>query len=111
MKSFDVQDLADVENNGVLQACEELGIGFVPWCPIGMGYLSGRVDGSTTLDAKTDLRSGFERFTAENTVANMPIVELLKRFAAKKNATPSQIALASLLPQKPECEGVVKRSL
>jgi aryl-alcohol dehydrogenase-like predicted oxidoreductase len=60
---------------------------------------------------KTDLQSGLQRFTAESIAAYMPIVELLKRFAAKKNATPSQIALASLLPQKPECEGVVKRSL
>jgi len=66
-----------------------------------MGYLSGRLDGNTTLDAKTDLRSGFERFTAENMAANMPIVELLKRFAAKKNATPSQRSLAWLLAQKP----------
>jgi aryl-alcohol dehydrogenase-like predicted oxidoreductase len=66
-----------------------------------MGYLSGSLDANTTLDAKTDLRSGFERFTAENMAANMPIVELLKRFAAKKNATPSQLALAWLLAQRP----------
>ena len=91
----------DVEKNGVLQACEELGIGFVPWGPIGMGYLSGRLDRSTTLDPKTDLRFGFERFTAENMAANMPIIELLKRFGAKKNATGSQLALAWLLAQKP----------
>ena len=59
------------------------------------------MDGNTTLDAKTDLRSGFARQLPENIAANMPIVELLKRFAAKKNATPSQIALAWLIAQKP----------
>ena len=91
----------DVEKNGVLAACEELGIGFVPWGPVGMGYLTGRMDASTKLDPKTDLRAGFERFTPENLAANMPVVNLLKQMADKKNATPSQIALAWLLAQKP----------
>jgi aryl-alcohol dehydrogenase-like predicted oxidoreductase len=90
-----------VEKNGVLAACEELGIGFVPWGPLGMGYLTGKIDARTKLDPKTDLRSGFDRFSPENVAANRPFVELLKRIAEKKNATPSQIALAWLLAQKP----------
>ena len=89
------------ERNGVLAACEELGIGFVPWGPVGMGYLTGKMDGNTRLDAKTDLRSTFDRFSPDNLAANMPFVELLKQFAEKKGATPSQIALAWLLAQKP----------
>ena len=91
----------DPENNGVLQTCEELGIGFVPWGPVGMGYLTGKIDVRTKLDPKTDLRSGFDRFTPENIAANMPIVDLLKRVALEKNATPAQVALAWLLAQKP----------
>lgn len=91
----------DVEKNGVLQTCEELGIGFVPWGPVGMGYLTGKITTSTKFDPKTDLRSGFDRFSPENIAANMPIVDLLKRLAEKKNATPSQIALVWLLVQKP----------
>jgi aryl-alcohol dehydrogenase-like predicted oxidoreductase len=90
-----------VENNGVLAVCEELGIGFVPWGPVGMGYLTGKINARTKLDPKTDLRSGFDRFSPENIAANMPFVELLKRVAEKKNATPAQIALAWLLAQKP----------
>src|SRR6266567_1634282 len=89
------------EKNGVLATCGELGIGFVPWGPIGMGYLTGKIDARTQLDAKTDLRSGFDRFSPENLVANTPIVEELKRFAEKKNVTPAQISLAWLLAQKP----------
>jgi aryl-alcohol dehydrogenase-like predicted oxidoreductase len=89
------------ERNGVLQACEELGIGFVPWGPVGMGYLTGKMDAGTKLDPKTDLRTGFDRFSSENLAANMPVVELLKQFASRKNATPAQISLAWLLAQKP----------
>ena len=89
------------ERNGVLKTCEELGIGFVPWGPVGMGYLTGKMDAQTKLDPKTDLRSGFDRFSPESLAANMPVVDLLKRFAEKKNATPSQIALAWLMAQKP----------
>ena len=89
------------ERNGVLEACEELGIGFVPWGPVGMGYLTGKMDAHTKLDPKTDLRFGFDRFSPENLAANMPVVDLLGRFAEKKNATPSQIALAWLMAQKP----------
>jgi aryl-alcohol dehydrogenase-like predicted oxidoreductase len=89
------------EHNGVLAACEELGIGFVPWGPVGMGYLTGRMDANTKLDPKTDFRTSFDRFSPENLAANQPIIDFLKSFAAKKAATPSQIALAWLLAQKP----------
>ena len=91
----------DSERNGVLATCEELGIGFVPWGPVGMGYLTGKIDAATKLDPKTDLRSGFDRFSPENLAANKPVVDLLKRFAEKKKATPAEIALAWLLAQKP----------
>ncbi|MDB5035450.1 MAG: aldo/keto reductase [Chlorobi bacterium] len=91
----------DPERNGVLKTCEELGIGFVSWGPVGMGYLTGRINANTKLDSTTDLRAGFERFTPANLEANMPIVDALKRFAERKNATPAQIALAWLLAQKP----------
>ena len=91
----------DPERNGVLETCEELGIGFVPWGPVGMGYLTGKMDARTKLDPKTDLRSGFDRFSPENLAANQPVVDLLKRVAERKNATPAQIALAWLLAQKP----------
>ena len=90
-----------VEHNGVLDTCEQLGIGFVCWGPLGMGYLPGTLTGSTRFDANTDLRSGFERFTPENLAANEPIVALLRQFAMEKHATPAQIALAWLLAQKP----------
>nr|WP_250812991.1 aldo/keto reductase [Neorhizobium tomejilense] len=89
------------ETNGVLATCEELGIGFVPWGPLGMGYLTGRIDGNTKFDPKTDLRANFDRFSAENLAANMPIVEFLKQFAAKRGVMPSAIALAWLRAQKP----------
>jgi len=90
----------DVQKNGVLATCEELGIGFVPWGPVGMGYLTGKIDARTKLDPKTDLRAGFDRFSPENLTANQPIVELLRRVAAEKKATPAQVALAWLLAQK-----------
>jgi aryl-alcohol dehydrogenase-like predicted oxidoreductase len=91
----------DPEKNGVLQTCEELGIGFVPWGPLGMGYLTGKIDPHTSFDPATDLRHDFSRFNPENMVANWPIVEQLRRFGATKNATPAQIALGWLLAQKP----------
>jgi aryl-alcohol dehydrogenase-like predicted oxidoreductase len=89
------------ERNGVLETCEQLGIGFVAWGPVGMGYLTGKMDARTQFDPKTDFRSDFERFTPENLAANMPFVSVLRRFAAKKDATPVQIALAWLLARKP----------
>ena len=91
----------DPEHNGVLAACEELGIGFVAWGPIGLGFLTGKIDSQTKFDPKHDLRSGFDRFSPESIAANMAVVDLLKRVAAGKNATPAQIALAWLLAQKP----------
>jgi len=91
----------DLEKNGVLATCEELGIGFVPWGPVGQGYLTRKIDARTTFDPKMDMRSGFPRFSPENMAANMPIVDLIGRFAEKKNATPAQISLAWLLAQKP----------
>jgi aryl-alcohol dehydrogenase-like predicted oxidoreductase len=91
----------DVETNGVLATCEALGIGFVPWGPLGMGYLTGKVGANTRLDPKTDLRSDFDRFSPLNLAANQPLIDLLQRIAAKKKSTPSQIALAWLLAQKP----------
>jgi aryl-alcohol dehydrogenase-like predicted oxidoreductase len=90
-----------VEKNGVLAVCEELGIGFVPWGPTGMGYLTGTLDAKSKFDPKTDLRAGFERFTATTITANRPIVDAVQGFAATKNATSTQIALAWLLAQKP----------
>jgi aryl-alcohol dehydrogenase-like predicted oxidoreductase len=91
----------DPEKNGVLATCEELGIGFVPWGPVGQGYLTGKIDARTKFDPKMDMRSTFPRFFPENIEANRPIVDLLRRFAEKKNATPAQLALAWLLAQKP----------
>ena len=84
----------------VLPTCEELGIGFVPWSPLGQGFLTGKVDPNQTFD-KSDVRSWFPRFTAEAMKANQALVELLKRIANAKQATPAQIALAWLLAQKP----------
>jgi aryl-alcohol dehydrogenase-like predicted oxidoreductase len=66
-----------------------------------MGYLTGKIDANVKLDPKTDLRTTFDRFSAENIAANMPVVDLLKKFAEKKKSTASQIALAWLLTQKP----------
>jgi aryl-alcohol dehydrogenase-like predicted oxidoreductase len=91
----------DPEKNGVLATCEELGIGFVPWGPVGQGYLTRKIDAGTKFDPKMDMRSGFPRFSPENISANMPIVDLIRGFAEKKNATPAQISLAWLLAQKP----------
>jgi aryl-alcohol dehydrogenase-like predicted oxidoreductase len=85
----------------VIPVCEELGIGFVPWGPLGTGFLTGTIDTSTKFDSATDLRANFPRFTQEAIKANMPVVEILRAFAAERNATPVQIALAWLLAQKP----------
>ena len=84
----------------VLPACEELGIGFVPFSPLGKGFLTGAVDETTTFDS-SDFRNVVPRFTAENRKANQAVVELLTRIGAQKQATPAQIALAWLLAQKP----------
>lgn len=84
----------------VLPACEALGIGFVPFSPLGAGFLTGKIDASTTFHS-TDFRNISPRFTAENRKANRAMVDLLSDVAAKKRATPAQIALAWLLAQKP----------
>jgi aryl-alcohol dehydrogenase-like predicted oxidoreductase len=92
-----------VEHNGVLQACEELGIGFVPWGPLGHGFLPGTMDvnAQSTFDPKNDLRATFPRFSPLVMTNNQPIIEVLRMFGAKKGATPAQIALAWLMAQKP----------
>ena len=90
----------DVESNGVLALCGELGIGFVPFSPLGAGFLTGKIDTTTEL-APTDFRSMSPRFATEARAANMAMVELLKGIAERKRATPAQIALAWLLAQKP----------
>ncbi len=84
----------------ILPTCEELGIGVVPFSPLGRGYLTGKVDEKTTFDP-SDIRSRNPRFTQEALKANRGVVELLERIAAQKTATPAQIALAWLLAQKP----------
>lgn len=90
----------NVELNGVLAACEELGIGFVPWGPLGTGFLTGRYDTSTQY-VEADFRGGFPRFCEEFMPRNMPIIEWLTSYAESKGATPSQIALAWLLAKSP----------
>jgi aryl-alcohol dehydrogenase-like predicted oxidoreductase len=91
----------DVEKNGVLAVCEELGIGLVPWSPLGQGYLTGRIDPNTRLDPKTDMRATFPRFQPDALRANRPVVDILARVANEKGATPGQVALAWLMAQKP----------
>ena len=90
----------DPEHNGVLDTCEELGIGFVPFSPLGAGFLTGKIDTTTTFDSK-DFRNQSPRFTPEARAANLALVDLLKRVAERKRATPAQIALAWLLARKP----------
>jgi aryl-alcohol dehydrogenase-like predicted oxidoreductase len=84
----------------VLPTCEELGIGFVPFSPLGAGFLTGKINEHTTFDP-SDFRNISPRFTPEARKANLALVDLLGRFAARKQATPAQIALAWLLAQKP----------
>lgn len=84
----------------IIPTLEELGIGFVPFSPLGKGFLTGTIDETTKLDS-SDFRSTVPRFTAENRKANGALVDLLNRFAQEKEATPAQIALAWLLAQKP----------
>jgi len=83
----------------ILPTCEELGIGFVPFSPLGKGFLTGKIDQATTFDS-TDFRNTIPRFTPENRKANQAVVDMLARIAARKKATPAQIALAWLLAQK-----------
>jgi aryl-alcohol dehydrogenase-like predicted oxidoreductase len=84
----------------VLPALEELGIGLVPYSPLGRGFLTGKMDENTKFDA-TDFRSSLPRFTPDARKANQALIDQLGQIAAPKNATPAQIALAWLLAQKP----------
>ena len=79
---------------------EELGIGFVPFSPLGKGFLTGKIDANTKFDS-TDFRSSVPRFSEENRKANQALVDLITSIAEQKSATPAQIALAWLLAQKP----------
>ena len=84
----------------VLPACTELGIGFVPWSPLGQGFLIGTIDATTSFGS-TDVRHRFPRFTEDARIANQPIVDLIAEVAAAREATPAQIALAWLLARGP----------
>lgn len=84
----------------MIPALEELGIGLVPYSPLGKGFLTGKIDENTTFDS-SDFRNSVPRFTPENRKANQAVVDLLARIAKQKGATPAQIALAWLLAQKP----------
>jgi len=90
----------EIQENNVLATCEELGIGLVPYSPLGRGYLTGKVTKETQF-AENDIRSRNPRFTEEAIGANWAVVELLERIAKEKDGTPAQIALAWLLAQKP----------
>lgn len=85
----------------ILPLCEELGIGFVAWSPLGMGFLTGTIDSRTDLDATTDLRVSFPRFSAEARAANQILIETITQMAGRYQATPAQFALAWLLAKKP----------
>jgi aryl-alcohol dehydrogenase-like predicted oxidoreductase len=84
----------------VIPLCEQLGIGFVPWSPLGVGFLTGAIDKDTRF-ASGDIRAGESRFSPENLPNNLRIVELLKEWSARKEASPAQIALAWLMAQRP----------
>ena len=86
--------------NWVLPLCEELGIGFVPWSPLGVGFLTGAIDAKTRF-ADGDIRKVESRFSPENLPHNLALVDLVKSWAVRKQATPAQIALAWLMAQKP----------
>lgn len=84
----------------IIPLCEELGIGFVPWSPLGVGFLTGAIDANTRF-AQGDFRGMETRFSPENLASNMALVDLLKKWSLQKKATPAQISLAWLLAQKP----------
>lgn len=84
----------------IIPLCEELGIGFVPWSPLGVGFLTGAIDENTRF-AQGDIRGVESRFSTENLPNNLALVELLKKWAKTKNATPTQISLAWLQAQNP----------
>jgi len=84
----------------ILPTLEELGIGFVPFSPLGKGFLTGKIDETTTFDS-TDFRNTVPRFSAENRKANQAVVDVVRTMASKKKVTPAQIALAWVLAQRP----------
>ena len=85
---------------GVLATCEELGIGFVPWSPLGVGFLTGAIDAQTRF-AEGDIRAVESRFSPDNRPHNLALVQLVKAWAERKRATNAQVALAWLMAQKP----------
>jgi aryl-alcohol dehydrogenase-like predicted oxidoreductase len=91
----------DPESNGLLETCEELGIGFVPWGPMGMGFLTQKLVTQTAFDPKSDLRATFDRFQPETIKANKPFLDRITELARTKGATTAQLSLAWLLAQKP----------
>lgn len=109
-RAHDVHPVAAVQNEyslwardsepEVIPTCDELGVGFVPWSPLGQGFLTGKVSADQTIEG-SDIRSRFPRFTQEAMEANQPLADLLGRIAVEIGATPAQIALAWLLAQKP----------
>lgn len=84
----------------IIPLCQELGIGFVPWSPLGVGFLTGAIDANTRF-AQGDIRGIETRFSPENLTHNLAVVDLLKNWSRQKQATPAQISLAWLLAQKP----------
>jgi aryl-alcohol dehydrogenase-like predicted oxidoreductase len=106
-----VQPVAAIQNHyslwqrepeqGALALCEELGIGFVAWGPLGQGFLTGAITRDMKFDDPSDLRSTFPRFTKESLEANFAVVDFLKELASRKGFTPAQVALAWLLSRKP----------
>lgn len=84
----------------IIPLCQELGIGFVPWSPLGVGFLTGAIDANTRF-APGDIRGAESRFSSENVPHNLALVELVKRWAERKGATPAQLSLAWLMAQKP----------
>ena len=91
----------DPEENGLLDTCRELGIGFVPWGPMGMGYLTQTFSARTKFDPRLDLRSGFDRFQSQSIAANKAFVDRITELAKGKGATTAQLSLAWLLAQEP----------
>ena len=89
------------QGNGVLAACEELGIGFVPWSPLGQGFLTGVMNDNTRFNPDNDFRANFPRLSPANLAKNAPVLHLLERVAKRKGTTPAALALAWLLAQKP----------
>ncbi|WP_029000998.1 aldo/keto reductase [Azohydromonas australica] len=106
-----VQPVAAIQNHyslwqrepeqGTLALCDELGIGFVAWGPLGQGFLTGQITRDMKFDDPSDLRSGFPRFSKEALEANFAVVDFLKELAGRKGATPARIALAWLLSRRP----------